>query len=166
MRTSIGAAMLAVATLAAAAALAAPPAAPSAADSEVRAFLVRTYLAEASPAWWDDHPEAVFDAALTHAINEDQRLAASPDEETLDYDPLCQCQDQTGVKGTIAGLAVTGPAAARASVALSWPGAPPKSVTLILSKTAAGWRVHDVVTTKTPSLLALLTRDNRRRGGH
>jgi len=143
-------------------ALAVPAAAPAPApDSEVRAFVSRLYDHEPD---WEAHPQTVFDAGLSAQINLDGRLTDDPGDAALSYDPMCSCQDKIDMRWRLVKLTAT-PATARADITVTWPGPSsyPQRLTLVLARTAAGWRIHDVATHDTPSLLAYLITENRRR---
>jgi hypothetical protein len=82
----------------------------------------------------------------------------------LDYDPICQCQDNDGLSAQI--LSVTGTDnKAVAQVLLRFDAdriAPPKKLTFLLTRAPlAGWKIADIQTARVPSLKAWLMR----RGG-
>lgn len=106
----------------------------------------------------------VFDPALVALIQEDGRLTPEGEIGALGFDPLCQCQDDAGLKASIVSIAPTGPAAARATVSLAFEGqraTPP--VTLALVRAGGQWRIHDVAAREMPSLAAYLAAENKRR---
>ena len=87
----------------------------------------------------------------------------SPTMTTLDFDPVCQCQDNDGLSAQI--LSVTGSGdRAVAQVLLRIDGPKPlpaKRVTLMLTRASlAGWKIADVQTREMPSLRAWLARHN------
>lgn len=106
-------------------------------------------------------PERVFAPPLVAAIREDERL--SRDEVGfMDADPLCQCQDATGLRPDIREIRTSGGSKAAVRVALDF-GEDHREVRLRLVRTAAGWRIADIASADDPSLLASLRRFNRRR---
>lgn len=163
--------MLRLSWIVLAVALVAGPALAGSADlAGARAFVQALYAQEMKDANWDRHLTSVFDASLAAAIKTDEAITereGGDDGEGLDYDPFCQCQDQGGLNWRIVSLVETGPATAKAAMSITWPGppGPAQTPTLLLVKTGAGWRVHDVATKDTPSLLAQLQKANRKRGG-
>ncbi|HEX8262336.1 MAG TPA: hypothetical protein VF547_05625 [Allosphingosinicella sp.] len=128
-----------------------------------RDFVTRIYAGYRDPGYNPlDRPERLFALPLVAAIREDARL--SRDEVgRLDGDPLCQCQDHEGLEPLVE--AVSRPAArtALADVRLRFPGYGDRQVRLRLVRTARGWRIADVATPDSPSLLRELRRSNRRR---
>lgn len=136
---------------------AAPPA-----DSP-RAFVERLYAGYRDPDYNPlAHPRRIFAKPLVAAIREDSRL--SRDEVGyMDADPLCQCQDAAGLRPQIREVSRTTSSTATVHVLLDFGGSDPRDLRLRLVRTAAGWRVADVVTADEPSLLEALGRFNRRR---
>jgi hypothetical protein len=62
----------------------------------------------------------VFDPGLIAAFREDARLARG-EVGFVDADPLCQCQDDSGLKPKVVSVRVTGPHAADVVVNLQHP---------------------------------------------
>lgn len=145
--------------LAAAAALASAPAETPA------AFLERIYASYRDPDYSPlARPGRVFAPPLVAAIREDQRL--SRDEVGfMDADPLCQCQDPAGLRPVIGEIRrVTGrTAAARIALHFGGGGDGDREVTLQLVRTPSGWRIADIGTPDSPSMLGDLRRFNLRR---
>ncbi len=144
----------------AAALLAAAPAAQA-----PRAFVERLYAGYRDP---DYNPLArkrrLFAPPLVAAMDEDARL--SHDEVGyMDADPLCQCQDSSRLRPTIREVSRLTRSTATAHILLDFGGSDRRELRLRLVRTAAGWRIADVVTEDEPSLLAGLRRFNRRRSG-
>ncbi|HEX8449411.1 MAG TPA: hypothetical protein VF652_07460 [Allosphingosinicella sp.] len=127
-----------------------------------QAFVGRLYQGYRNPDYSPlGRPERVFAAPLVAAIREDARL--SKDEVGyMDADPLCQCQDPTGLKPSIGAVRLTGPSRASVPVGLDF-GSDRRELRLSLVRTSAGWRIADVATSDEPSLLESLRRFNRRR---
>lgn len=145
--------------LAAALLAAAPPA------ETPQAFVERLYAGYRDPDYDPlAHPRRIFAPSLVAAIREDSRL--SRDEVGyMDADPLCQCQDAAGLRPTLREVRRTTRSTATAHVRLDLAGSDHRDLRLRLVRTAAGWRVADVVTADEPSLLEALNRFNRRRSG-
>jgi hypothetical protein len=107
------------------------------------------------------HPDRYFAPPLVAAIREDSRLAHG-EVGYLDGDPLCQCQDASGLRARIARVSVTGPGHATAEVILDYPDNTPARVRLSLVRARLGWRIADVSAGDQPSLIRALERSNRR----
>jgi hypothetical protein len=138
--------------------------APAAAQAETaQAFLERTYAGYAREDFDPlDHLHRYFAAPLAAAIREDERLATG-EVGYLDGDPLCDCQDISGLKPRVESVRMTGKRAASARVMLDFGTADQRTVVLQLVLTKHGWRVADVATRDQPSLLAALRRSNAKR---
>jgi hypothetical protein len=123
-----------------------------------RAFMLKVYRDYAKPAWDPLGSEApsIFEETLLALIREDQRRNPRQYVGTLDWDPLCSCQDSEGLKVLSLKVSRAGAARARADVVLSTSA----RLTLDLVAKRGGWRVSDVHTQQTPSLVALLNRAN------
>lgn len=139
--------------------------APAPAAESPRAFVERLYAGYRQPDYDPlADPGRVLAPPLAAAVAEDVRL--SKDEVGyMDADPFCQCQDPGGLRPLVGEVRTSGRSAATAHVLLRFPGSDRRDLSLRLVRTAAGWRVADVVTADEPSLLASLRRFNRRRSG-
>jgi hypothetical protein len=127
-----------------------------------RAFVGRLYAGYRDPDYSPlARPERVFAAPRVAAIREDQRLS-NDEVGYMDADPLCQCQDPSGLRPRIGQVRTSGRARASVRVGLDF-GADRRELRLQLVRTAAGWRIADVATADEPSLLDSLRRFNRRR---
>src|SRR5579864_2955914 len=71
----------------------------------------------------------VFDPGMIAAFREDTRLAHG-EVGFIDSDPLCQCQDDSGLKATIGAVTMTDPNAADVVVNLEYPS---EKVTIALT---------------------------------
>jgi len=141
-------------------------AANPAANESPRAFVERLYASYSNEDYSPfEHPERVFAPALLAAINEDSKLA-NGEVGFIDADPICQCQDTAGMRSSVA--SVTGSRGqATARITLSWQGTKDRrDVRLRLTRTPAGWRIADVITTDEPSLLHDLQEANRKARKH
>jgi hypothetical protein len=127
-----------------------------------RAFVERLYAGYRDPDYSPlARPERVFAPPLVAAIREDRRL--SRDEVGyMDADPLCQCQDPSGMRPRIGEVRTSGRTRASVGVGLDF-GSDRRELRLHLVRTAAGWRIADVAAADEPSLLDSLRRFNRRR---
>ena len=109
----------------AALAICAPAQAAGPTAKQATAFLRQIYAnyrkADYSPL--KDNGARVFDAAMVALIKEDARLS-NGEVGALDFDPVCQCQDSSGIKATVqeAALAGSGAATATATLGFSGPG--------------------------------------------
>lgn len=128
-----------------------------------RAFVERVYAGYREPDYNPlAHPRRIFAPALVAAIREDQRLS-SDEIGYMDADPLCQCQDSSGVRPAIREIGQPGRNKANVHITLDFGGSDRRELRLRLVRTPAGWRVADVATADEPSLLQGLERFNRRR---
>lgn len=107
-------------------------------------------------------PERFFAAPLVAAMEEDSRLSYG-EVGFLDGDPLCQCQDPSGLDAVVRDIRQPGPRTATARILLRLAGADRRDLSLRLVRTAAGWRIADIATPDSPSLLRDLRRSNRER---
>jgi hypothetical protein len=127
------------------------------------AFVDRLYAAYRDPDFSPlARPDRVFAPPLVAAIREDQRLSR---EEVgfMDADPLCQCQDPAGLNPLVRQVEKPTNRAATARILLRFGGGDDRDLRLDLVRTSAGWRVADLGTADSPSMLADLRRFNRRR---
>jgi hypothetical protein len=127
------------------------------------AFVERIYAGYRDPDYSPlARPDRIFAPPLVAAIREDQRL--SHDEVGfMDADPLCQCQDPAGLQPLIREVRRPTPRTATARILLRFGGTDDRQLRLDLVRTAAGWRVADLGTPDSPSMLRDLRRFNRRR---
>lgn len=127
-----------------------------------RAYIERLYAsyrhADFSPF---KHAERVFAPRLLAAINEDSRLAHG-EVGYLDGDPVCQCQDTSGMHPSITSVTQSGPDRATVRVSIRWDRDKTRPATFRLVRTLGGWRVADVLTADDPSLLNSLEAANRK----
>lgn len=139
--------------------------APAAPAETPRAFVERLYAGYRDPDYNPlARPKRIFAPPLVAAIREDRRLS-SDEVGYMDADPLCQCQDASGLSPQVGEVRRSGRSTATAHVLLSLDGSERRELHLRLVRTPAGWRIADVVTADEPSLLGSLSRFNRRRSG-
>jgi len=136
-------------------------AAPATTPAETpRFFVERVYAGYRDPDFSPlKRPERVFAPPLVAAIREEARLSRG-EVGFMDADPLCDCQDPTGMRPSVTEATQTG-ATARVRVALRF-GGDTRRLALKLVRTPAGWRIADVSDPNEPSLLADLTAWNRK----
>ena len=141
---------------------AAQPAALARPADTPRAFVERLYAGYRN----DDfspftRPERYFAPPLAAALAEDARLFTG-EIGFVDADPFCQCQDTGGMRAAIRAVRQPTRTSAQAQVALGF-GAEvePRTLTLILVRTPAGWRVADIASPGEPSYLRALQASNR-----
>src|SRR4029077_6522010 len=84
----------------------------------------------------------VFDQGMIAAFREDETLAKG-EVGFVDADPLCQCQDDSGLKPKVVSVTMTGPNAADAVVNLQYPSET-LALTLHLVLVNGAWRIYDL----------------------
>jgi hypothetical protein len=151
---------------------AAPAAAPASSDAaDVKAFLTGLYSHYAKPAtdagqsWapMDVGPPGngreMMDPDLVSLMQAYDKSQSGDEVGVIDGDWLCDCQDWERITAVITVDAATATTAKAHSdfTDSSEPGKT-KHVTFDLTKTAAGWRVHDIGTAEDASLRAVLTK--------
>ena len=102
---------------------------------------------------------AVFDPGMTAAFREDARLAHG-EVGFVDADPLCQCQDDSGLKSKIVSVTMTSPTAADVVVNLQYPDAT-QELTLHLVPVNGAWRIFDLSAGDVKSYRADLLQANK-----
>jgi hypothetical protein len=107
------------------------------------------------------HPEHFFAPKLLGAIAEDSELAHG-EVGYLDGDPICQCQDTSGMRPVINAVTQRGPNMASVRVSIAWPHDKTQHVRFSLVRTQSGWRIADTSSVGEPSLLAALEESNRK----
>jgi hypothetical protein len=101
----------------------------------------------------------VFDPGMIAAFREDARLA-NGEVGFVEADPLCQCQDDSGLKSKVVSVTLTGPNAADAVVNLQYPDAT-LALTLHLVPVNGAWRIYDLSTGDVKSYRADLLKANK-----
>lgn len=116
--------------------------------------LYRAYEREPSPIYLGPQGRQVFAPALLALIERDAARTPAGDAPALDGDPICDCQDEEITKVEVT-VAETGKGRAQATVRLldvgKW-----RLVKLDLVAVHGSWRIDDVHTHATPSLVAFL----------
>jgi len=98
----------------------------------------------------------IYSPSLLALIKRDQRLAGPGYVGNLDFDPVCECQDNGGIKFSRISVVKSGPHTASATLELSFPEPRQIHVQLFLLWTAYGWRVDEIKADNLPSLRKLL----------
>ena len=101
----------------------------------------------------------MFDPGMIAAFREDARLA-NGEVGFVDADPLCQCQDDSGLKPQIVSVAMIGPNAADAVVNLQYPGKT-LALTIHLVRVNGAWRIYDLSIGDVKSYRADLLKANK-----
>ncbi len=122
-----------------------------------RAFTLGLYRAYRGrePDYLGRDAPATFAPRLLALLRQDRASAAPGDVGLIDWDPICNCQDDEGLKVARLTLRATGPRQARADLVLRFVG-DSQALSLDLAATPAGWRVADVRTRDAPSLVRRL----------
>jgi hypothetical protein len=132
------------------------------ANETPRAFVEHLYAAYTEPDFSPfTHPERIFAPPLLAAIAEDSRLSQG-EVGYLDGDPVCQCQDATGLRATITELKQPRRDKAEVRVSIGLLGYEPRPATLALIRTRDGWRISDISSPDEPSLLRGISESNRK----
>jgi len=108
----------------------------------------------------DKNAASVFDPGMVALFREDTRLAKG-EVGFVDADPLCQCQDDGGMKTKIVSVTMAGPAAANAVADLLFDRNTIVVLTLRLVVVKGQWRIHDLSTKDEPSYLADFIKANK-----
>lgn len=127
-------------------------------DGAARAFTHRLYDAyrTGAPDYLGRDARRTFAPHLLALILEDRASAPPGEVGLLDGDPICDCQDAGGLRLTRLAITAAGRGRARAQVSLRFPPAETRVMTLDLVAEGGEWRVADVHTPETPSLVRFL----------
>ena len=125
--------------------------------ADARGFVTGLYAAYAhsEPDYLGPMARQVFSPRLLGLIRRDARNAHG-EVGALDGDPICDCQDPDGVRLVGLDIAASGPGRATARVRLHFDGSRAEAMTLDLVSVRGQWRVDEVHTKDTPSLVRLL----------
>jgi len=105
------------------------------------------------------HGEQWFDPAFLAAVKEDSELS-NGEVGAVDSDPICSCQDASGMEARVVGVEQTSPGAAVADVNL-WAGSPDqRAIKVDLVSVGGQWRVHDVRDNEGQSFLDYVLKAN------
>lgn len=128
-----------------------------------RAFVAHLYRAYArgEPDYLDREAGRVFAPRLLALIRRDRATTPAGEVGVLDGDPVCDCQDADGLKVGHVAVTALGPGHARADITVRFPDGP-RVISLDLAASHNAWRIADIHTHETPSLVRLLERELRR----
>jgi hypothetical protein len=131
-----------------------------------RAFVQGLYsaYAHAEPDYLGKGADKVFSTRLLGLIRADQKATPDGDVGALDGDPICDCQDQQLTDLSVEAKPLA-PGHVRAKVRFRNLGQS-HDMTLDLAMGRHGWRVDDVHTRDTPSLVAYLRDSLKRPAAH
>jgi hypothetical protein len=126
-------------------------------EESARTFTLRLYEAyrSGSPDYLGRDARRTFAPALLALMERDRAKTPPGDVGILDGDPVCDCQDAGGVRATSVWVVPAGPTRARARVTLRFPSET-RVLELDLVSIRGEWRIADVHTKDTPSLVRLL----------
>jgi hypothetical protein len=114
----------------------------------------------AGPDYLGRQAGTVFAPPLLRLIRRDAAATPAGDAPDLDGDPICDCQDSGGLM--LVDVKIKGGAGGRAVATASFRiAADRRAVKLDLAAVQGHWRVSDIHTAETPSLVAYLTRSLR-----
>lgn len=134
---------------------------PAAAANTPKAFMQRLYAGYRDPNFDPlTHPQRIFARRLIFAVSEDARLARG-EVGYVDADPVCQCQDPTGMHATVVSVKLHGANRATANVSLRFGKSRARPVKFSLVRTKAGWRISDVSSSDEPSFVRAIEDSNR-----
>ena len=101
----------------------------------------------------------VFHPGMIAAFREDAKLA-NGEVGFVEADPLCQCQDDSGLRPKVVSVTMKGPNAADAAVNLASPGEA-RTLVLHLVPVNGEWRIYDLSIGETQSYRADLLKANK-----
>ena len=138
-------------------ALLAPLGAEARQTETARAFTERLYQAyrHGEPDVLGARAATIFAPRLLALIRRDQASTPAGEVGVLDWDPVCDCQDDEGMKAERVAIRSLGPERATATVTLKFSGET-SVVKLGLVSGRNGWRVADIHTRNVTSLVGLL----------
>jgi Protein of unknown function (DUF3828) len=148
-------------TFAIAALLSATPAIASGQTDSVARFLRQLYAPYEkgrAPNPTGAMAASIFAPPLLALIRRDQALAHG-EVGTLDYDPICSCQDYDPLKSLSISVAAPVDNSAQATVSFK-SGSDSVAVKYDLVRIGGNWRIADIATKDVPSLRELLVKGN------
>jgi len=132
-----------------------------------RAFLVQLYSHYSAPGDTFDptgaNARSVFDPAMIAEFRENARLTPKGDEGAIEGDPICDCQDNTGMRSKVGAIRLAAPDTATADVELTFAAASPPEIrrlTITLVTIHGQWRIYDIRSKETPSFRAYMVKAN------
>jgi hypothetical protein len=135
----------------------------AAAPSDARQFVVGLYgrYRNSDVDYLGRDAHLVFSTKLLSLIRKDHARTPKGYAATLDWDPICSCQDPERLRLTAADIRPVSSAGARADVTLSFVDGEKQTLGLDLTKHDGAWRISDIHTKDAASLVALLQRQLR-----
>jgi hypothetical protein len=126
---------------------------------DVRAFVLALYgnYERDADANYLNSPEKVFTPRVLALMEAEARTIKPGDMGVIESDPLCDCQDSTGLTGVTVAPSVAGPGRVRADVKFTI-SSQPVAVTLDIAAVNGAWRVADVHSAGLPSLVGAYER--------
>jgi len=103
----------------------------------------------------------VFDPPMIALMRENDRLTPKGDVGALDGDPICDCQDDSGLIVRHMTVTPKDNLGATADVDIAFAGGDKSTLRFDLVRLGGRWRIHDIHTKGTPSLRAYLIEANR-----
>ena len=101
--------------------------------------------------------EKLYGPGLRGAIEHDRKATAKGDAPNLDYDPICQCQDDAGLRHRILSSTIAGTTAI-VVVENSYPNDPKIRVTYHLRQIGGHWLIDDIEAGEIKSLTTWLNK--------
>ena len=142
--------------------------------ADARAFVQQLYAHYPEPAHSTFEPtgadaRSVFAPSIIALFRENARLTPKGDVGAIDSDPICDCQDDGGLRSHIGAVRLVAPDTATAQVVLTFTEASPpeeRRLTLTLVTVHGQWRIYDIRSQDTPSFRAYVVKANQdaRRG--
>ncbi len=108
----------------------------------------------------------VFDPPMVALFRQNDRLTPKGDAGSLDSDPICGCQDDTGLAVRRVTIAPAGALGASADVELVEAGGERRTERFDLVRVDGHWRIHDIHAKDMPSLRAFMIASNRDLAAH
>lgn len=100
--------------------------------------------------------DGVWDPDMLALMARVDRAQEAGDGAIFDFEPLCNCQDDTGMTFRVTDASLSAPGKAEVTVTRTI-GTESGDVKLSLVKVGGDWRIHDVATRDVESYAALLT---------
>ena len=104
-----------------------------------------------------NHSSSTFTPGLVTLLQRDSQHTPPGETGSLDFDPICACQDPDGLKLTDLSIKEDSPQQATAFVTLQFGASSDRtSLQLNLLGTPSSWRIDDIASPECPSLRGLL----------
>jgi hypothetical protein len=122
---------------------------------QARSFVQHLYSGYTSSSYNPtvNHPSSTFTPGLVTLLQRDKEHTPPGETGSLDFDPICACQDPDGLKLTDLSIKEDGPQQATAFVTLQFGASSDRtSLQLNLLWAPSGWRIDDIASPECPSL--------------